>query len=166
MQRIPQIFRKAARPHLKKEVDPINKWRIVRGDTVEVLSGKEKGKQGVVQAVIRKKNQVIVEGLNMHTRRTRKTMERSGKMWTAPGPIHYSNVNLVDPPSGKPTRIAMRFLEDGTKIRVSKKSGTIIPYPEVLKERRTPRATEDGPLDTPANVATMRTVEDREVTLN
>ena len=100
MQRIPQIFRKASRPHLKKEVDPIRKWRIVRGDTVEVLSGKEKGKQGVVQAMIRKKNQVIVEGLNMHTRRQRKTLERAGSMWTAPGPIHYSNVNLVDPPTG------------------------------------------------------------------
>ena len=59
----------------------------------------------------------------------------------------------------------MRYLEDGSKVRVSKKSGTVIPYPEILKERAAPRQTESGPLDTPVDVAIKRTVEEREVTL-
>ena len=53
--------------------------------------------------------------------------------------IHYSNVNLVDPVTGLPTRVRRKILEDGTKVRVAKKSGAIIPRPEILLERRKPK---------------------------
>ena len=56
--------------------------------------------------------------------------------------IHYSNVNLVDPVSGLPTRISRKFLEDGTKVRIAKRSGAVIPRPEILQFRKSPKRTE------------------------
>mmetsp|Transcript_6967 Transcript_6967/g.9411 ORF Transcript_6967/g.9411 Transcript_6967/m.9411 type:complete len:90 (+) Transcript_6967:354-623(+) len=53
-------------------------------------------------------------------------------------PVHYSTVNLVDPVTGLPTRVFRKYLDDGTKVRVSKKSGAIIPRPEILSERKRP----------------------------
>ena len=69
------------------------------------------------------------------------TPAAAGRSYLSPSPIHYSNVNLVDPSIGKPTRVAIRFTEEGEKVRVSKKTGTIIPKPAVLKERHNPRRT-------------------------
>lgn len=69
------------------------------------------------------------------------TPAASGRSYLSPSPIHYSNVNLVDPSIGKPTRIAIRYTDEGEKVRVSKKTGTIIPKPAILKERHNPRRT-------------------------
>ena len=85
------------------------------------------------------------------------TGDTPGGVFKVEAPIHYSNVNLVDPVSKKPTRVAMRFLEDGTKVRVSKRSGTIIPKPEDLKMRKVPRPSQPGPMDTPPEEATRET---------
>lgn len=139
-------------------VEPLGKWHIARGDLVEVLGGKDKGKQGKVVSVLRKKNRVIVEGVNMVNKTVRgQGPEQPGGLFKVEASIHYSKVNLVDPTSGRATRVATRYLEDGTKVRVAKKSGTIIPRPETLKVRRVPRPTEPGPSDTPTELVQKET---------
>lgn len=74
-------------------------------------------------------------------RYVKSTPAAAGRSYLSPSPIHYSNVNLVDPSIGKPTRIAIRYTDEGEKVRVSKKTGTIIPKPAILKERHNPRRT-------------------------
>ncbi|KAI9918034.1 hypothetical protein PsorP6_013126 [Peronosclerospora sorghi] len=145
--------------------------------TVEIIAGPHKGTQGEVISVVREKNKVIVENVKMTRvaangicgweqthRYVKATPAAAGRSYLAPSPIHYSNVNLVDPSIGKPTRIAIRFTEEGEKVRVSKKTGTLIPKPAILKERHNPRRTETGPLDTAPEDVLERTVEDWEVT--
>mmetsp|Transcript_34120 Transcript_34120/g.82505 ORF Transcript_34120/g.82505 Transcript_34120/m.82505 type:complete len:203 (+) Transcript_34120:115-723(+) len=117
---------------------PPKRWNIVRGDTVQVIDRKssEYGKQGKVQVVIREKMRVIVEGVNLAPRRIKGDPQRGTKDETimTETSIHYSNVNLVDPVTGFPTKITYTYLEDGKKVRVSKRSGAIIPKPEVWKQ--------------------------------
>ncbi|KAL8100787.1 hypothetical protein AgCh_032870 [Apium graveolens] len=74
-----------------------------------------------------------------------------GGIFTVEAPLHVSNVQIVDPVTGKPCKVGIRYLEDGSKVRVSRgigASGSIIPRPEILKERTTPRPTVVGPKDT------------------
>ncbi|KAJ8544487.1 hypothetical protein ON010_g11781 [Phytophthora cinnamomi] len=141
--RIPIAFRRGPRTK-KKSIDLIKTWHIFRGDKVEIVAGPHKGTQGEVVSVVRDQNKVIVENVNMSHRYVKATPAASGRSYLSPSPIHYSNVNLVDPSIGKPTRIAIRFTDEGEKVRVSKKTGTIIPKPAILKERHNPRRT--GPL--------------------
>ena len=97
--------------------------KIKRGDTVVVISGKERGKRGEVERVIPKENRVVVGGVNVRTRHARPTQQNQDGLYTFEAPIHVSNVMLVDPESGKPTRVGYRFTDSGEKVRVSKKSG-------------------------------------------
>jgi large subunit ribosomal protein L24 len=97
--------------------------KIRRGDTVVVISGKEKGKRGEVKEVLPKKDRVVVEGVNERTRHARPTQNNQQGLYTFDAPIHVSNVMLVDPDSGEPTRVGYRFTDSGEKIRVSKKTG-------------------------------------------
>ena len=97
--------------------------RIRRGDTVVVISGKEKGKRGEVERVEPKKERVVVTGVNVRTRHARPSQQNQEGLFTFEAPIHVSNVMIVDPDSGEPTRIGYRFTDSGEKIRVSKKSG-------------------------------------------
>ena len=97
--------------------------KIRRGDTVVVISGKEKGKRGEVERVEPKKNRVVVTGVNVRTRHARPTQQNQEGLYTFEAPIHVSNVMLVDPDSGEPTRVGYRFTDSGEKVRVSKKSG-------------------------------------------
>ena len=117
--------------------DKPKRWNIVRGDTVQVIQRNhpEYGKQGTVQTVIRAQNRIIVENVNLGARRIKGDAERGVKGQTVmkERSMHYSNVNLVDPVTGFPTRVSYSFLEDGTKVRISKRSGAIIPKPDVLK---------------------------------
>lgn len=119
--------------------DKPRRWNIVRGDTVEVIQRNhpEYKKQGTVKSVIRDKNRVIVENLNMGPKRIRGDPEKGlkGQTIMMERSMHYSNVNLVDPVTGFPTRITYSFLEDGTKVRISKRSGAIIPKPDILKQK-------------------------------
>ena len=100
---------------------------IKKGDTVVVLSGRDKGKQGKVLRADPKGGKVIVEGVSvaMKHRKPRKQTEEGGiiKMET---PIYVSKVMRVCPKCSKPTRAAFRFLDDGTKVRVCKKCNEII----------------------------------------
>ena len=97
--------------------------KIRRGDTVQVISGKEKGKRGEVERVLPRENRVVVGGVNVRTRHARPSQQNQEGLYTFEAPIHVSNVMLVDPDSGEPTRVGHRFADSGEKIRVSKKSG-------------------------------------------
>ncbi|MBA4114910.1 MAG: 50S ribosomal protein L24 [Rubrobacter sp.] len=97
--------------------------KIKRGDTVVVISGKEKGKRGEVERVIPAKGRVVVGGVNVRTRHARPSQQNQEGMFTFEAPIHISNVMLVDAGSGEPTRVGYRFTDSGEKVRVSKKSG-------------------------------------------
>ena len=97
--------------------------KIKRGDTVVVVSGKEKGKRGEVERVEPAKGRVVVSGVNVRTRHARPSQQNQEGLYTFEASIHVSNVMLVDPDSGEPTRVGYRFTDSGEKIRVSKKSG-------------------------------------------
>jgi large subunit ribosomal protein L24 len=102
---------------------------ISRGDTVRVMRGDDKGKEGKVIRVDLKKSKVLIEGINIvkKHRRARTAEEQSGII-EMPALMAVSNVMLLDPKSGKPTRVRARIDADGTKERVSAKSGESIPH--------------------------------------
>src|SRR6185436_4312566 len=104
------------------------KLRVTKGDSVRVVRGDDKGKEGKVLRVYPKTGRLTVEGVNIvkRHRKARRAEEQSGII-DFPAPIHASNVMLLDPKSGSPTRIRMRVDEDGTKERISVKSGDAIP---------------------------------------
>ena len=88
------------------------------------MAGDDRGKQGRVLSVQVAKQRAIVEGINMVTKHTKPTAKHpQGGRIQMEAPIHISNLSLVDPKSGKPTRIAINVKEDGTKVRIAKKSG-------------------------------------------
>ena len=100
--------------------------RLRKGDTVVVISGKDKGKQGKVARILEEDGKVVVEGINMIKRHTRPNPknQQGGKI-TKEAPIHASNVMPVDPSTGKPTRVKVQAGEDGKKIRVGKSGAAI-----------------------------------------
>jgi len=102
--------------------------RVTKGDTVRVMRGDDRGKEGKVLRVFPKTGRITVDGVNIVTKhkKARRAEEQSEKM-QMPAPIHASNVMLIDPKSGNATRIKMRIDEDGTKERISVKSGDAIP---------------------------------------
>ena len=128
------------KPQLR-EAAKKKQWDIVRGDKVQVI-GKhpERGKQGIVLKVLRDKDRVIVEGVNMGPRNIKGDKDRGiqGKTIMKERTLHYSNINLVDPVKGVPTRITKKILETGEKIRVAKKSGAVTPRPDILTFRKRP----------------------------
>jgi large subunit ribosomal protein L24 len=97
--------------------------KIRRGDTVVVISGKEKGKRGEVERVLPQEGRLVVSGVNVRTRHARPTQNNQQGLYTFEAPIHVSNVMLVDPNSGEPTRVSYRLTDSGEKIRVARKSG-------------------------------------------
>lgn len=97
---------------------------VKRGDTVLVVSGKDKGKKGEILKVNPSKNRVIVKGVNEVTKHVKPSAKNSeGGMVHMEAPIHASNVMLYCKKCDKPTRIAYKILEDGSKVRVCKKCG-------------------------------------------
>ncbi len=102
------------------------RWRIRKGDKVIVISGRDKGKNGAVLKVLRSENRVLVQGVNMVKRHTRPSQVSAGGILEKEAPLHISNVALVDPKEGGPTRIGAKFLEDGRKVRVARRSGEVV----------------------------------------
>ena len=97
--------------------------RIKKGDTVYVNAGNDKGKTGKVLSVDTAKQRVIVEGVNMVSKHTKPNAKQpQGGIIKQEAPVHVSNLNLIDPKSGKPTRVGFK-VEDGKKVRIAKKSG-------------------------------------------
>lgn len=101
-------------------------FRIKKGDRVIVISGKDKGKFGQVLKVLRQDNRLIVQGVNLVKKHQRQTMTQEGGIVQKEASIHISNVAHVDPVSKKPTRVGIKFLKDGQKTRVAKRSGETI----------------------------------------
>ncbi|EOS55976.1 50S ribosomal protein L24 [Anaerotruncus sp. X29] len=106
------------------EGSKVNKLHVKKGDTVIVLSGKDKGKKGKVLEVSPKERKVIVENVNMVTKHVKpRKMGDQGGIVKAEGAMYACKVMLVCPKCGKPTRIAHKILNDGTKQRLCKNTG-------------------------------------------
>ena len=104
------------------------KMLVTKGDTVRVMRGDDKGKEGKVLRVYPKTGRITVEGINIAKRhRKQRTPDEQGGIIDFPAPMAVSNVMLLDPKSGNPTRVRARIDTDGTKERVSAKSGEAIP---------------------------------------
>ncbi|XP_043690828.1 50S ribosomal protein L24-like [Telopea speciosissima] len=140
----------------------IQNWKVIRGENVMIIRGKDKGETGLIKRVIRSQNRVIVEGKNLVKKHIKQGQGHEGGIFTVEAPLHASNVQVVDPVTGKPCKVGIRYLEDGTKVRVSRgqgASGAIIPRPEILKIRTTPRPTIAGPKDTPMELVVEKTYD-------
>lgn len=98
--------------------------KISQGDNVLVTAGKDKGKKGTVLRVLHDQNRVIVAGINMVTKHVKKTAESAGKKVRIEHSLHVSNVMVIDPKTGKPTRVGYKVdKETGKKVRIAKISG-------------------------------------------
>lgn len=109
----------------KKNQQP--KLHIRRGDRVRILAGDDKGKEGKVLEVNREKRRALVEGANMMTKHTKPSAGKpEGGIMKVESSIHISNLMLIDPASGKPTRVGRKLNDKGKLQRYSKKTGEII----------------------------------------
>ena len=102
------------------------KFKIKKGDKVVVTTGRDKGKSGEVTSVLREKNRVLVQGVNLVKRNTKPTQGSQGGIVEKEASLHISNVAHVDPKTDKPTRVGYRQLDDGRKVRFAKGSGEVI----------------------------------------
>ncbi|XP_034016911.1 probable 39S ribosomal protein L24, mitochondrial isoform X2 [Thalassophryne amazonica] len=151
-------------------VEPIasKDWTVFKGDWVEILFGKDKGKQGKVVQVIRPRNWVIIAGLNTHYRYIGKTADYKGTYIASEAPLLVRDVALIDPSDKKATQVEWRFTEEGERVRVSLRTGRIIPKPVVERvDGIVPEQWKDGPKDTSTEdtlektyVASLKTLEE------
>ena len=112
----------------------MSKLHIKKGDTVYVNAGEDKGRTGKVLKVFVDKRRAIVEGLNMVSKSQKPSAKNpQGGIVKQEAPIHISNLNVVDPKTGKPTRIGRKLNADGKLVRYAKKSGEEIKYWEILR---------------------------------
>ena len=102
------------------------KLKIKKGDTVVVLTGRDKGKSGSVLRALPIENKVVVQGVNIAKRHTRQSPSSQGGIVEKEMPIHVSNVSHIDPKDNKPTRVGFKILKDGTKTRIARRSGEVI----------------------------------------
>jgi large subunit ribosomal protein L24 len=103
--------------------------KIKKGDTVVVLTGRDKGRTGEVIAVQPADNRALVRGIHMVKRHQRQTAQQEGGIISKEGPIHLSNLALADPKDNKPTRVGFKFVGEGDarrKVRIAKRSGVEI----------------------------------------
>lgn len=102
------------------------KFKIKRDDTVVVVAGKHKGKTGRVLRVLRERERVVVERVNMVKRHVRPQGDRPGGIVEKEAPLHISNVALWNAAEGRAMRVGWKVLEDGRKVRFDKKTGAIV----------------------------------------
>ncbi|XP_012260899.2 probable 39S ribosomal protein L24, mitochondrial [Athalia rosae] len=133
-------------------VEPLVDWNYYRGDRVEILVGRDKGKQGIVNQVIQERNWVIVEGLNTHLRRVGKSKDYPGTVIQSEAPLLVTtDVDLVDPSDLQACKVEWRYTEEGERVRVSTRTGRIIPIPGKTLETvdyKLPRLYKAAPKDT------------------
>ncbi|MDT8346633.1 MAG: 50S ribosomal protein L24 [Flavobacteriaceae bacterium] len=102
------------------------KLKLKTGDTVVVTAGEQKGKEGKIVKILKADNKAIVEGVNIVKKHQKPTAQSpQGGIIEKEAPLHLSNLSLIDPKSGKATRVGIR-IEDGKKVRFSKKSNEVI----------------------------------------
>jgi len=118
----PLVYKKSRRSRARPVARPI-KTLVAKGDRVRVIRGEDKGKEGQVLRVVPRKGRVVVEGVNVVKKHKRATPQAEGGIIEFPAPIHLSNVMLLDPKSGEPTRARRRVDKDGTVERIAVKSG-------------------------------------------
>lgn len=99
---------------------------LKKGDSVVVITGKDKGKRGRILQVLPKENRVLVEKINMVKRHTKPARDNAGGIVEKEAPIHISNVMYYDATTGKGSRIGHKLLEDGRKVRVAQCSGEVL----------------------------------------
>jgi large subunit ribosomal protein L24 len=121
----PLVYKKARR--LRHQAPVRTRLRITKGDTVQVISGDDKGKRGRVLRVHPKTARITIEGVNVVKRHRRATQTSEAGIVEFPAPIHHSKAMLIDPKSGEPTRIRRRVDADGTVERIAVKSDQPIP---------------------------------------
>ncbi len=100
--------------------------KIKKGDTVVVLAGKDKGKSGEVIRVMPTESRVLVAGINQVKRHEKASMQSAGGIITKEASMHLSNVAIADPKDGKASRVGFKTLNDGSKVRVAKRSGEVL----------------------------------------
>ncbi|AQG82012.1 50S ribosomal protein L24 [Spirosoma montaniterrae] len=116
----------------KKVILPKHKFHIKTGDTVLVIGGNSKGQRGVVKEVIVEKDRARIEGVAMITKHIKPTASNpQGSLVKTEGSVHISNLMLIDPATGEPTRTGRKVNEKGKLQRVSKKTGNFIPDPAI-----------------------------------
>jgi large subunit ribosomal protein L24 len=121
----PLVYKKAKR--VRHQAPVRQRLHLTKGDTVQVISGDDKGKQGRVLRVHPKTGRVTIEGVNIVKRHRRATQTTESGIVEFPAPIHHSKAMLLDPKSGEPTRIRRRRDADGTVERIAVKSDQSIP---------------------------------------
>jgi large subunit ribosomal protein L24 len=121
----PLVYRKAKR--VRHQAPKRMRLSITKGDTVQVISGDDKGKRGKVLQVFPKTGRIKIQGVNLVTRHLRATPNAEGGKVVREAPIHHSKAMLVDPKSGEPTRTRRRVDADGTMERIAVKSDQPIP---------------------------------------
>jgi len=102
------------------------KLKMKKGDKVVVTTGKDKGKTGEVLKMFLKNDRAVVQGVNMIKRHTRPTQTNTGGIIEKEASIHVSNLAHVDPKDDKPTRVGVKTLKDGRRVRYAKRSGEVI----------------------------------------
>lgn len=100
--------------------------KLKKGDNVIVLSGKDKGRKGEIIQIKPKEGKAIVQGINMIKRHQRQTANSEAGIVTREAPIQLSNLAMVDPKDGNATRVGIKIMDDGRKVRVAKRSGEVI----------------------------------------
>lgn len=102
------------------------KFKVKKGDTVQVVAGKNKGKKGTVKKVFLDKAEVLVENVNVVVRNVKPNYMYPQGSFKKEMPISISNVSLIDPSTGKPAKVGYKLDENGKKVRFFKKSGTVL----------------------------------------
>ncbi len=102
------------------------KLKMKKGDNVVVITGRDKGLKGEILRVIPEARRVLVQGVNRVTKHSKPSLKTQGGIEKVEVPIHISNIAIVDPKDGKPTRVGYRSLKDGKKVRFAKKSGEVL----------------------------------------
>ncbi|CAF0775351.1 unnamed protein product [Brachionus calyciflorus] len=112
-------------------VPPLREWFFFRGDKVQIMTGKDAGKQGLINAIIKQRNWVFVSGLNCKlTLQSSTGVAGDGEYTMVEKPLVVNrDVKLIDPSDLKPCEVTFRFTEDGEKVRVSKRTGQVLPIP-------------------------------------
>jgi large subunit ribosomal protein L24 len=121
----PLVYKKAKR--VRHQAPVRMRLHVTKGDTVQVISGDEKGKRGKVLRVFPKTGRVTIQGVNIIKRHQRQTQTVEAGIIQREAPIHHSKVMLIDPKSGEPSRVRRRIDDDGTVERIAVKSDQPIP---------------------------------------
>ncbi|CAG9864305.1 unnamed protein product [Phyllotreta striolata] len=138
-------------------LEPIKEWSHFRGDRVEILVGKDKGKQGFIKEIIEERNWVIVEGLNCKLEKIGEGVKGFTGVWiqTEKPLLVTTEISLVDPSDLKPTTFEWRYTEEGDRVRVSTRTGRIIPFPASMEETidyKSKASYKEQPKDTMASI--------------